>query len=105
MSRIQLFNAQTSNGDSEFFSPSAINPFQKQDPILGISGVWDGAEIDIYWRDAEGNWDKTGDTTITEDFRSPIAIDSSATAYKLVLSNAGASTSLSAWGDFCQTIS
>jgi len=98
MATIQIFNSQTTDGNSVEFNIDEVNPNQKQDPMMGIGGVFDGAIIKLQWEDPDGNWQDTDviNDMWTDSARFPLFLDSFS-KFRLDLSNAGASTSINAW--------
>lgn len=99
MSQVTLFDDQTADGVSSFFNANQVNPNQIQYPFLSIKGTFDGATVTLQWRDPDGNWDASdaSEDVWTEPKLQPLYLNSYS-SYRLSISNAGASTSIKAWG-------
>lgn len=103
MSIITLFDEATANGDSPEFTAADVNPNQKQDPMLGLAGEFDGALVTLLWKDPNGDFQPTDpaeDIWINGKLQ-PLYINSFLT-YKLRLSDKGDDTSISAWAFGCK---
>jgi hypothetical protein len=96
-----LFDGTTTgiaNGDSIEFSAAGVNPGQKQDPFLGLSGEFDGATVTLKWVTPDGDEEPT-DTALdiwTAGKLQPLYLNSFS-KYLLTISNAGGSTAIKAW--------
>lgn len=90
-----IFSAQTTNGNSTSFNAIGdLNASSKIYSFLTIYGTFDDAIINLQYQAADGNWYSTGDDSITESCANFIEISVNV-PYRLILSNAGASTSIS----------
>lgn len=96
MSKITLFSAQTTDGNSQPFNAiGGGQPSDKYLSFLTIFGTFDGASVELQYLASDGNYYSTGD----DPFASPAAYFADLninTSYRLALTGAGASTSISA---------
>ncbi len=99
---ISLFSNQTSNGNSAEFTAAGVNPNTMVDPMLGISGDFDGAVIKLEWKDPNNDWQDTDSEEDTWTFGKlqPLYLNPYV-IYRLNISNVGSSTDVSAWGFGC----
>jgi len=95
MSKTTIFSAQTTDGNSASFNAiGGLNGSCVIYPFLTIYGDFGGASIDIEYQAEDGNWYSTGDTAITSHAAYFIEISINC-AYRLALTNASGSTSIS----------
>ena len=95
MTNKTIFSAQTSNGSSlEFNAIGNLNNSAKILSFLTIYGTFDGADITLEYKAADGSWYSTGDISVTDSCAYFIEISVNV-PYRLTLANAGASTSIS----------
>lgn len=97
MSRISLFSAQTTNGNSVAFNAigQGTGSGNIQETFLTLFGKFDGASLQLQYKASDGNWYSTGDAAITSACAWFAKVNSSL-PYRWNLSSAGASTSISA---------
>lgn len=96
--KIDLFSAQTTDGNSAEFSASDVNPNQKADPMLGLVGTFGGALVKLQWKAPDDSWNDTDtalDAWLTGKLQ-PLYLNSFS-KYRLNLSGATGTTSISAW--------
>lgn len=96
MSKISLFTNQTENGNSAAFNAIG-NPSNQQivETFLTIFGVFDGASLQLQYKASDGNYYSTGDDPIISACAYMARVNTS-TSYRWSLTNAGASTDISA---------
>lgn len=107
MTNKTIFSAQTTNGSSTTFKAVGdLNGLANKDVIgdlngvapiysfLTVYGTFNGAIITLQYQAADGNWYSTGDISITESCAYFIEISANV-SYRLALTNAGGSTSIS----------
>lgn len=102
MATINLFTNQTANGNSVEFTAAGVNPNEMVDPMVGISGDFDGAVIKLQWKNPNNIWNDTDTEEDTWTFGKlqPFYLNPYVT-YRLNISNVGASTDVSAWSFGC----
>lgn len=90
-----IFSAQTTNGTSEQFNAIGdLNGSAKNYSFLTVYGVFDGAIVTLQYKAADGNWYATGDDAFTDSGAYFVEISLNV-PYRLALTNAGGSTSVS----------
>lgn len=95
MANKTIFSNQVADGNSsEFKAIGGLNSSAKIFPFLTVYGEFDGASVQLEYQAANGNWYSTGDDPFTSSCAYFTELNSSV-SYRLSLSGAGASTSIS----------
>lgn len=92
---VQLFKAQTTNGDSTVLQNFAQGQHQRERTLI-IQGTWNGATVTLYVSADGVTFVAPTSGAWTADTAQNIVL-SSGLYYKLTVSAAGGSTSLNAW--------
>lgn len=97
MAKRTILDNQTTNGNSESFSAiGQLNGSAKAYAFLTVYGEFDGANATLQYQADDGNWYQTGDALIENSCAYFIEMTTADVPYRLSISGAGASTSISA---------
>lgn len=95
MSKIAIFSAQTSDGNSLAFNPiGSGSPGDKQDTFFTIFGTFGTGSLELQYKASDGNYYSSGDGFISAPCCWFVETNSN-TSYRFALTGSDGSTSIS----------